>query len=146
MRKRNIIVEPTSAEVLAYDDKNIPFITVNQYGKGRVFIVNVPIENDLIEKRNAFASNISVIYKTLFQKHIENYPVKLNNQDLILTYHPTSNGGLVIILNHHSDEKKVEFELSDGYSVKKIYYGNIETIAPYDAVVIEVENNKKESI
>lgn len=139
MRTRNIIPEPTSAEVLAYDDKNIPFITVNQYGKGRVFFVNAPIESDLIEKRNAFAADTSVIYKTLFEKQIKNYPVKLTNSDLIFTYHPAEDGGFVIVLNHHSDEKDFTIELEAGYSVDKIYYGNVNKVAPYDALVLKLK-------
>ncbi|MBR6646075.1 MAG: hypothetical protein IKL09_01000 [Clostridia bacterium] len=125
--------------MLAYDDKNIPFITVNQYGKGRVFFVNAPIESDLIEKRNAFAADTSVIYKTLFEKQIKNYPVKLNNSDLIFTYHPAEDGGFVIVLNHHSDEKDFTIELEAGYSVDKIYYGNVNKVAPYDALVLKLK-------
>ena len=55
-RSRTATLEPTKAEVLAYDNKNNPFISVNQYGKGRVFFVNAPIESNLIEKHNAFDS------------------------------------------------------------------------------------------
>ncbi len=139
MRTRNIISEPTSASVLAYDEKNRPFITVNKYGKGRVFFVNAPIESDLIEKRNAFASETSVIYKTLFEKQIKSYPVKVDNSDLILTYHPSEDGGVVVVLNHHCEEKEFTLKLDDGYSVEKIYYGNIKRIAPYDALVFKVK-------
>ena len=45
-RTRNIIAEPTTAVVLARDDKDRPFLTVNEYGKGRVFFNSL----ELLEK------------------------------------------------------------------------------------------------
>lgn len=137
-RTRNIVTVPTGAKVLAYDNKGRPFITENSYGQGRVFVANAPIESNLIGKRNAFDLGTSAVYSTLFEKHLGNAPVSVNNSDLITTYHPSSDGGFVVILNHYADEKSFSLQLDEGYSVEKIYYGSGESVAPFDACVIKV--------
>lgn len=140
-RTRNIIMTPLNAEVLAYDNQSRPFISVNRYGKGRVFVVNAPIEANLIHKRHAFDLGTSAVYRVLFEEHLKKNPVKTNNPDLIMTYHPASAGGFVVVLNHYADEKDFLLEIDQGYSVKKIYYGDGKKIAPFDACVIKVEKN-----
>ena len=137
-RSRTVILEPTTAEVIAYDSKNNPFITVNRYGKGRVFFVNAPIESNLLEKHNAFDGNIHCIYSELFADHINNCPVEISNKDIVSTYHPAEDGGFVVAINHYGEEKDFSVSLKDGYLVDKVYYGDIEKIKPYDACVFKV--------
>lgn len=135
---RNYIVEPTTAEVLAYDNNGNPFITKNHYGKGRVFFVNAAIEKNLLNKHHAFENNIHLIYQKVFEDCINNYPVKVSDKDLVLTYHPADDGAYVVILNHYNEKKEFTLEL-DGYTVDKVYYGENGKIKPFDACVIKIK-------
>ena len=137
-RTRTVFLEPTTAEVLAYDSKNNPFISVNRYGKGRVFFVNAPIEGNLLERHNAFDGNTHIVYRQLFADHINNCPVEISNKDIINTYHPTEDGGFVVAINYYDEDKDFSVSLKDGYLVDKVYYGDIEKIKPYDACVFKV--------
>ena len=67
-RLRNITVSPAGAQVLAYDNDNNPFITVNHYGKGRVFFVNAPLENNLVDMHNAFVGKTDLVYRKIFNE------------------------------------------------------------------------------
>ncbi len=137
-RTRTVFLEPTTAEVLAYDNKNNPFVSVNRYGKGRVFFVNAPIEGNLLQRHNAFDGNIHCIYSELFADHINNCPVEISNKDIINTYHPTEDGGFVVAINYYGEDKDFSVSLKDGYSIDKVYYGDIEKIKPYDACVFKI--------
>lgn len=135
--RRNYLVEPTTAEVLAYDDRNNPFITVNKYGKGRIFFVNGPVEANLVDMHHAFDGNNHLVYKKVFADYIENQPVKLSNEDLVYTYHPTEDGAYIVVLNHFAEDKEFTLELKD-LSVEKVYYGENGKIKAYDACVIKL--------
>ena len=137
-RPRTVTVKPIAAQVLAYDSNNNPFVSVNKYGKGRVFFVNAPIEGNLIEKHNAFDGNTHVVYRKIFADHINNCPVELSNKDIVFTYHPEKDGGYVVALNHYDEEKEFALKLSDGYSVDKIYHGDMRKINPFDACVFKI--------
>ena len=137
-RPRTVMTEPTTATVLAYDSKNIPFISVNRYGKGRVFYVGAPIEWNLVEKHNAFEGNTYAVYSELFADHIRRHPIEFSNKDIIATYHPTADGVFVVALNHYGEEKDFSVELKEGYSLSEIYYGSMGKIKPYDACVFKI--------
>ena len=136
-RTRNIITKPTTAKVLAYDSQNNPFISVNKYGKGRVFFVNAPVESNLLEKHNAFNGNTHSIYQELFKDYIEDHPISLEDKELIATYHPTNDGFIVVVLNHYADDKALRIN-GDNYKIDKFYYGDQNTVKAFDACVFKI--------
>ena len=135
---RNFMVEATKAEVLVRDNTGNPFVTVCEYGKGRVFFVNAPIERGLITLHNAFDSNTHLIYKKIFADIINNSPVMVSGDDVVFTYHPSDDGAYVVVLNHSDAEKPFEITLKNGLEVKDIIYGELGKIKPFDAVIIKV--------
>ena len=137
-RIRNINVEPVNAEVLLYDNNKKPFLTVNRYGKGRVFFVNAPVEKNLINLHNAFEGNTYLIYQMLFDEYSNRYPIRLSDKELVMTYHSTDDGAFVVIINHHGEEKFFTVEIENAYAIDKTYYGNIGKISPYDACVFSI--------
>lgn len=137
-RVRNITVKATNAKVISYDSNKNPFITVNRYGKGKVYFVNAPIEDNLVDMHDAFSKNSDIVYKTVFAEHAKSYPVRVSDKDLLFTYHPIDEGAYVVILNHFNEEKSFTLECNCGYKVEKIYYGSCEKIGAYDACVIKV--------
>lgn len=138
-RVRNLIAEPTGAGVLAKDNKGYPAITVNNYGKGRVLYVNFPVEANLLNKHDAFSLGFECIYKKLFGEYAKDYPVKSNNEKVLLTYHEEENGGYAVILNY-SDECLSSFvTLNEGYSVEDVIYGEFEKLDAWSGCVIKVK-------
>ncbi len=138
-RVRNLIAEPAGASVLAKDNKGYPAITVNNYGKGRVFYVNFPVEANLLNKHDAFSLGYECIYKKLFGEYAQDYPVKSNNEKVLLTYHEEENGGYAVILNY-SDECLSSFvKLAEGYLVEEVIYGEFEKLNAWSGCVIKVK-------
>lgn len=140
-RDRNFIMESAGAEILAYDNNNNPAISVYKYGKGRVFYVNFPLENNMIYEADSTGKERATIYKKLFGEYIEALPVKTDAKNVVMTYHPAEEGVIVVIVNHSLEDKELNLEIKPEYKLKKVYYGDAEKIKAFDACVIEFKNN-----
>jgi len=135
-RKRNILTESTGADVLATDNNGYPFISVNKYGKGRVFFVNAPIEVNLLDKHDAFSENPEFIYSELFAGYAT---INVEGEDTVFTYHPTTDGYYLVILNTCSKRRSFTIKSEKSFSIHKVYYGNEEFVEPYNACVIKIK-------
>lgn len=137
-RRRTYILKSVGAEVIAYDKSNNPSIAVNQYGKGRVFFVNFPLEDNLIDKHNAFDGNIHFIYKKLFGDYTKRHPMTILNENIAVTYHRTENEVIAVLINHSDKSCNLDYIWNGKWEIKKVYYGSLEEIKPYDACIIEL--------
>ena len=145
-RKRNMVMEPTSANVIAYDDKGFPFVSVNSYGRGKVYLVNAPIEDNLIETPNAFAGNSGIIYKHIFTEYTKEYPVESLNTELLMTYHQNSDDEYIVVMNHSDVDMKLDMKLKENYKIEKVYYGEIDAIKSYDACVFKLSKTVEKEV
>lgn len=130
----------TTAEILAYDVDNNPIITVNKYGKGRVFVVNFPLETNLLNRHNAFVVNDHIIYKNLFADYIDAALVKTEQEGITITCNPSTYGAVVTVINHTDSEKEIKPIIKDGYALDKVYYGDPQFVKPFDASVFTIKN------
>ena len=137
-RSTNLSLTATSATVLMRETDGNPFMTLNNYGKGKVYFVNAPIEDMLIEAPDAYDTNAHLVYKQIFDKAVQTSVTV--SEGLFCTYHTISDGEIVVILNHTGEEIAPCIELRDKFIIDKIYYGSIDKIAPYDACVIKIKN------
>ncbi len=141
-RHRTFILKSVGAEIIAYDkDENLS-ITANRYGKGRVFLVNFPLEDNLIDKHNAFDTNVHLIYKKLFGEYIVKHPMTIHNENIAVTYHRTDSGVIAVLINHSDKLCNLEYTCNGKWEIKKVYYGSAEEIKPYDACIIELDETK----
>ncbi len=140
-RLRNIITEPTSAELLSRDNEGYPFISVNRYGAGRVFFVNAPIEDNLIDTPDAFTTGAAELYKKLFAERINKIPVKISDSELLTSLHEGDDYAIVTVIN--PTEKAKSFKLSlDGYRSPTVYHGSADSVCAYDAVILKFKKEK----
>lgn len=130
---------PTTANVLYKDSNGNPFITVNNYGKGRVFFVAAPIESNLINTHNGFDEAIEKVYQAIFKDHINAMPVNLQAKEVVFTLHPEVNGAYLVAINHSDSEKPLNINLKGHYQIESIIYGNEKIIKPYDACVFKLK-------
>lgn len=139
-RTFNLILESTGAEILAKDNDGNPVVSVNRYGKGRVFFVAYPLENSLVDSHDAFLKNHSSVYKSLFKEYLESYPVRVNNPDAVLTCHGDEKDFTVVVLNHSDKEAQLDLSIKDGFVIDEVIYGSKNTIKPFDACIFKVKN------
>ena len=132
--------ESTTADVLAYDDRGNPFITVNHHGKGKVYFIAAPIEANLIGTHNAFNGDIYELYRKIFHVHTDALPVEINAREVVFTVHPENDGAYFVAINHSDAEKELHLDLKGNYEVERVIYGNAQTINPFDACILKLKS------
>ena len=137
--KRRFILEATNANVLARDDDGNIMISSHKYGEGTVIYLNFPLEDALIETHHAFDSNISEIYTALLKQYCSS-PISVQGDGVFATYHFDSDKAYAVAINHKGKDVKAEIKCN-GYTVKRMIYGDINSIKPYDAAIIEFERS-----
>lgn len=136
-RRKRYILKECGAKVLAYDNFNNPAICVNNYGKGKVFYVNFPLEAMLADDSYGFEKNKHLVYKKLFEEREK--IVWSNDTNVSVTRHKDG-GKYVCAAVNYGDENSINtVEISKNYTVSNVIYGDIENIAPHDACVFEIE-------
>lgn len=126
------------AEVIAYDDMGIPAVSKHSYGKGAVYYVNFPLETMLLNESNAFDSNRYKIYNKIFTDVKKNHKVICRNQYIAITEHKNNDKTYCIAVNYSQNTQKTNF-IFNNCKISKIYYGDVEEINPFDAVVFEIK-------
>ena len=130
---------PVTAKVIAYDNEGLPAVTMNAYGKGRVYIVNFPLESMMIRENDAFDTERYLIYREIFKEHIGKHIVKTSNPRLALTIHPTEGDtAYAVVVNHSDCVQNMGLQFADGYVVQKLIYGQAACVEAFDAVVLKL--------
>lgn len=130
---------PVTAKVIAYDNEGLPAVTMNAYGKGRVYIVNFPLESMMIRENDAFDTERYLIYREIFKEHIGKHIVKTSNPRLALTIHSTEGDtAYAVVVNHSDCVQNMGLQFADGYVVQKLIYGQAACVEAFDAVVLKL--------
>jgi len=137
-RRRTTFITPNEAEVLAYDDNRNPAITSVNYGKGKIFYVNFPLEAMLIDENDAFDTNRYLVYKKVFADIIAEKKVISNNKYISVTEHTDGDTTYICAINYSGEAQKTEFVLN-GCEIDEVYYGNIDEISACNGVIFRIK-------
>lgn len=124
----------TTAAVLAADKEGNSLVTVNSYGKGKVFFVNFPLEESLLSQSRAFDGNTYKVYEYIIKQSLTPSPVTKDNRFVGLT----ENGNIVTLINYSNTNQETGLSLN-GVQIDKILYGDPYRIAACDAAVFTVK-------
>ena len=139
-RKRNYRLTPTTATVLASDDRGDPAITVNTYGKGRVIYVNFPLESMLMRESDMEHKGYYRLYQRLFNDVLRAKPVMKANPFIAMTLHPAEDGSLLCAaVNHSAEPQRPEFVLHPAYRISETLYGDPLCVASFDACLFRIQ-------
>lgn len=142
-RTRRYNIQPETAEVLAYDSLGIPAICVNNYGKGKVYYVNFPLEMGAIDENNAFDKERHKVYREIFKDKLNELEIRTDNQYISITRHKQADGSMICVaINYSENTQKCEFVINENYEITDAYYGKREEIAPFDACIFKLENRE----
>ena len=119
--ERKLALESVGAEVLAREADGNPALTVNNYGKGKIYFLNFAPELHLVDRVDAFSDTENEFYK-LYEYIFKNYistAIKSKSSPFIgLTEHKISETTVAVTAINYSSEK-IDFsiELENGYSL-----------------------------
>lgn len=134
-RERKQKLEPITATVLASDQKGDPILTLNRYGKGKVYYLNFPFEEMLLSKNRAFDGDIYKLYESILEDVIATKNVTKDNKMIGIT----ENGNLVTLINYSDRPQKTGLKLKNGKQIDKILRGDPENIPACDGAVFTIK-------
>ena len=134
-RLKNTILSPGTAKVLAYDETGNPCISENTYGKGKVYFVNYPLEDNLIDCHRADYAHISKIYETIFEEKISKKPVHIIGNDLGITHHKTEDGEYCVIINHSEQHREFDIQLNNA-QLEEVCLGSKASVEPFNVSIL----------
>lgn len=141
-RNRVFSVACLNAETLAEDENKMPLVTVSRYGKGRVFYVNFPAETCLLDKSDACETNQYMLYRSIFGEKIKGHMLDSDNRYIGITEHYGEERAYAVIINYSEREEEMNLRINENYRIERIIRGSADRIAPFDAAVLELVQNK----
>jgi hypothetical protein len=123
-RDRKLLVECTTAKVVAYDQECNPAITVNEYGKGSVTFVNAPVETFYTKSYYPEKTELYKIYEAFFADKESCLSVK--NPFVFKTVHKLGDGKIgVMLYNFDEGNSQLDLVVADGYKVDGVLFGKV---------------------
>ena len=92
-------IEPTTAQVLANDGNGKPIFTVNNFGKGKIYYLNFPLEDMLSRQNHAFDGGAYKIYEYVLKELLEKKTVRKLNSKVGVT----ENGSIATVINYSNE-------------------------------------------
>lgn len=130
-------LNPVHAEVLASEEDGTPAFTVANYGAGKVFYLNFPLEEMMLAKWDSFEDNYYKFYEYTANQAQMNKEVRKTNPNVGLTLHHGNNKTYGVLINYSAKPQKPEIIVKDNKNIG-VLYGNIEEIEPFGTVIFEI--------
>ncbi len=119
--EQEILVESVGAEPLVYNEEGNIVLSRFNYGKGRVFFLNMPLESTLAETYGAYAKDYYKIYKFFADKALSNKIVTTPHPDLSVTQHKVNDERYIIAaVNYSNEDLNGDFTVADGWKLTGI--------------------------
>jgi hypothetical protein len=127
---RKLNIAPTKATVLAHEKDGNPVFTVNNYGKGKIYFLALPIEMNLATTPGGFTENPDEcwkIYQTISAEIIKQNRTVIKTDPFVgITEHDLfQNEKIIILINYTPENKDVALSIKSGWKVDKALYGNL---------------------
>ena len=139
-RNRNYFVTAEKARVLCCDRCGNPLITVCEYGKGKVYYVNFPLENMLIDAADAHNTELYEIYRMVFAEKIEEHIADSHCKFIGITEHTADeNTAYIALINYSGITVNTDLKIKPGYLVEDVIFGDINKMMPYETTLIKLK-------
>ena len=131
-RKYQFELEARGGEVLARDEDHRILFGKHNYGKGTVYLLNVPIEEMLLH--NPEIGDAAEIYRAVKQPE-----VKTGNPFVGVTLHAGQNKTYAVLINYSNQEQKTALRFESEKANCSVLYGNSDILPPFGVAVIEIK-------
>jgi len=136
---KEILLRPTTAEVLLRNDEDRPVLIRNRVGKGYVYFADFTPELQAFTRADGFlASPYYGIYRYLLP-HVVDKCARSLSSEVGVTVHPVSEReAYVCILNYSDHTEENPAEIREGWRIAETVYGSIERIAACDGCILRI--------
>jgi hypothetical protein len=126
--RRKINIKNISAEVIGRENDGNPVFIRNKYGKGQIYFIAAPIEQEASETPGAFheedAQPLHLIYRKISEGLLNE---RLLNKDCIYAgiteHHLSENEFAAVLTNYSSSTRTVKTLTAEGWKITEFVYG-----------------------
>ena len=134
---QELLAGPLEAEVLAENEEGNVVLSRHAYGRGTVWFLNAPLEQQLGNGYNVFANPLySGIYRMAFADWLAKKPVTSENFEVAVTLHEEQ---LVSAINYTDRAQPCAFRLLPGFRLVPLCGGSTEEIPACSAAFYRLE-------
>lgn len=136
------LLTPLTAKVLAKNENGNPVLTVNNYGKGKIYFLNFPLEKNVFKEVDALnpqkAQLYYKIYRLFAENEIKNYKINCSNPNIGVTECKGSDGKeYVFIVNYSNMLQEIALNIRDGVKFETVY-GHVEKVPACDGLILRM--------
>lgn len=132
-----VYLKENGAEVLAKDETGNPIFTKNKFGDGEIYYLGFSPEKICLNKSYAFDAPYHKVYEPLFNECKDKHMIVSNNSDVCVTQH-FGDKNYCVLINYSDKDVDFDVEVNPEYEITKVWYGDTNTIKPFDACVVEL--------
>ena len=137
---KEILLNPTTAEVVCTNESGNSVLLKNKYGKGCVYFLNMPMERLAFEGTDLYNTMpYYKVYQEIAKEKIADKLVVADDKNIGITINPVDkNNCFVTLLNYSDKEIKPDVKIKDGWKIKETVYGDINCIPKCDGVFLKI--------
>ena len=109
---------PTTAEVVLSTKDGVPALSVNTYGKGKVWYLNYPVEDYTAKTPNAIYEGFHRIYALMNLANSERI-AKKSDPYLGMTEHTAGEKKVLVLINYEPEDRGTSIELLPGWQLEQ---------------------------
>ncbi len=140
---KEVLLEKLTADVLAVNEKGNPILTVQSFGKGKIYFLGFPLEQMVWNKPQGFDPEVSapyyMIYRLFGGSVTEDHIVTCDDPSFGLTENYGKDGRIYGSVMNYTDKKRCPLlKVKNGYRLFTLY-GNTEEIDGCDGCIYEIK-------
>lgn len=123
-------VESESAKVLLKDVEGNILMSVNDFGKGKVYFFNAPIEVAYNYLQYPENTDLYKVYKLFFEDKKQVFAV--DDKKILTRIYSCDNGDKKVMLFNFNDYNEVDYKIDKNYCVKQVEFGSCDDKLRFD--------------
>ena len=132
---------PTTAEVVLSTMDGTPALSVNTYGRGKVWYLNYPIEDYTAKTPNGVYEQLYKLYELMDLRSAERIATK-NDPYLGMTEHTLGDKKILVLINYEPEDTETSVEVLPGWQLEQaLPLGNCTAIQKGTTIDLQMAHN-----
>ena len=137
-RSYRMRLEAVRAEVILEDEDANPLFGMAQYGAGKVYLLNFPLEEMLLTETHGFEEAYYRFYTDASVEVTQRRGISRQNPFVGITLHHGEDSDYAVLVNYTAVEQKVGVKTDNRYRKVEALHGNADRIEPFGAAVLRL--------
>lgn len=126
-------LQNVTAQVLLRDSTGRIVFGSNSYGRGKVYLLNLPAEQMLLGRPDGLSGPLWKLYARIADENGIKHPVSKENPLVGLTIHEEPHNGYAVLINYSAEPQPTGLKCDGAFTA---VYGHAEALPPFGAAVL----------